>query len=269
MKMSKKVLLVILGLCLTLALVGCDNEKNPIGEITSGDNSGEISITVSGEIENNSGEQTSGDVQEQEPSGDKQEIQRPIVTMEIENMGTVKMVLYPDVAPITVNNFISLINKGFYNGLIFHRVIPGFMAQGGDPSGDGTGGPDYSIKGEFSSNGVKNDISHVRGVLSMARSQANDSAGSQFFIVTSDSTYLDGQYAAFGKVIEGMDVVDKVVNSKVIRRSANIDPLLQYANIEEYIRQMQEADRPVEPPVIKSMTVETFGVTYPEPEKVQ
>ena len=136
--------------------------------------------------------------------------QNPIVTIEMENGDIMKAELYPEIAPNTVNNFISLINQGFYNGLIFHRVIPGFMAQGGDPSGDGTGGPGYSIKGEFTTNGVTNNISHKRGVLSMARAQDNDTAGSQFFIVTTDSTFLDGQYAAFGTVTSGMEVVDKI-----------------------------------------------------------
>lgn len=262
--MNKKILLVLLGAILVVALTGC-KQTSVNDDIKSGDNNNIINNVSSGEILNSGKSEQSG---ENLASGEKEEIQNPIVTMEIENIGTVKMELYPNVAPITVNNFISLINEGFYNGLIFHRVIPGFMAQGGDPLGNGTGGPDYSIKGEFSTNGVTNNISHTRGVLSMARSQDNDSAGSQFFIVTTDSTYLDGQYAAFGKVIEGMEVIDSVVNSEVVRRSEDIDPLLQYADVEEYIKQMQEADRPIEPPVIKSMTVETFGVTYAEPEKI-
>lgn len=276
--MSKKILLTVLGLVLIVSLVEYDNLMKPENKVNSGDLQGNISGEIidnnennnktnesSGELINNNEDNNKTD----ESSGDKEKVENPIVTMEIENLGTVKMMLYPDVAPITVNNFISLINQGFYNGLIFHRVIPGFMAQGGDPSGDGTGGPGYSIKGEFKANGVTNNISHKRGVLSMARSQGNDTAGSQFFIVTTDSTYLDGQYAAFGEVIEEMDVIDSVVNSKVIKRSSDIDPLLQYADVEEYIKQMSVADRPVEPPVIKSMTVETFGVQYNEPEKIK
>lgn len=276
--MSKKILLTVLGLALIVLLVEYDNLMKPENKVNSGDLQGNTSGEIidnnennnktnesSGELINNNEDNNKTD----ESSGDKEKVENPIVTMEIENLGTVKMMLYPDVAPITVNNFISLINQGFYNGLIFHRVIPGFMAQGGDPSGDGTGGPGYSIKGEFKANGVTNNISHKRGVLSMARSQGNDTAGSQFFIVTTDSTYLDGQYAAFGEVIEGMDVIDSVVNSKVIKRSSDIDPLLQYADVEEYIKQMSVADRPVEPPVIKSMTVETFGVQYNEPEKIK
>lgn len=135
-----------------------------------------------------------------------------IVTMTMENGGEVVMELYPDVAPKTVENFVKLASDGFYNGLTFHRVIPGFMIQGGDPEGNGTGGPDHSVEGEFSNNGFENDLSHERGVVSMARSQDPDSAGSQFFIVVEDSTFLDGDYAAFGKVTEGMDVVDEIVS---------------------------------------------------------
>ncbi|MEY8749468.1 peptidylprolyl isomerase [Alkalicoccobacillus gibsonii] len=135
-----------------------------------------------------------------------------IVTMTMENGGEVVMELYPDVAPKTVENFVKLASDGFYNGLTFHRVIPGFMIQGGDPDGNGTGGPDHSVEGEFSNNGFENDLSHERGVVSMARSQDPDSAGSQFFIVVEDSTFLDGDYAAFGKVTEGMDVVDEIVS---------------------------------------------------------
>ena len=276
--MSKKILLTVLGLALIVSLVEYDNLMKPENKVNSGDLQGNISGEIINDNENNNKtNESSGELinnnednnKTDESSGDKEKVENPIVTMEIENLGTVKMMLDPDVAPITVNNFISLINQGFYNGLIFHRVIPGFMAQGGDPSGDGTGGPGYSIKGEFKANGVTNNISHKRGVLSMARSQGNDTAGSQFFIVTTDSTYLDGQYAAFGEVIEGMDVIDSVVNSKVIKRSSDIDPLLQYADVEEYIKQMSVADRPVEPPVIKNMTVETFGVQYNEPEKIK
>ncbi|MBQ8299658.1 MAG: peptidylprolyl isomerase [Clostridia bacterium] len=194
--------------------------------------------------------------------------QNPVVTMVIKDYGTVKMELYPKVAPESVENFISLINKNVYDGLIFHRTIPGFMAQGGDPEGNGSGGPDYSIVGEFSVNGITNDLSHVRGLLSMARSSENNSAGSQFFIVTTDSTYLDGSYAGFGRVLEGMDVVDKVVNVEVLLRDDDID-ISKIATIEEYIELMSKCDRPVNPPVIESMTVDTFGVTYDEPEKIR
>lgn len=170
----------------------------------------------------------------------------PIVTIKMQNGDVIKAELYPEIAPNTVNNFITLINKGFYNGVIFHRVIPGFMIQGGDPQGTGVGGPGYSIKGEFSGNGFKNDLKHARGVLSMARTMVPDSAGSQFFIMVEDSPHLDNQYASFGKVIEGMDAVDKIVNAKT-----------------DY------SDRPYEDQVMETVTVDTFGVEYAEPEKVK
>ena len=169
----------------------------------------------------------------------------PIVTITMENGDVMKAELYPDIAPNTVNNFISLVKKGFYDGLIFHRVIEGFMLQGGDPEGTGMGGPGYEIPGEFSSNGFENNLKHTPGVLSMARAMMPDSAGSQFFIMHKTSPHLDGEYAAFGKVIEGMDVVDKI---------ATVSP--------EY-----GSDRPYENQVMKTVTVETFGVDYPEPEK--
>ena len=171
--------------------------------------------------------------------------EKPIVTITMQNGDVMKAELYPEIAPNTVNNFISLINKGFYNGLIFHRVIKGFMLQGGDPEGTGMGGPDYSIKGEFSSNGFTNNLKHTKGVLSMARTMMPDSAGSQFFLMHKTSPHLDGEYAAFGKVIEGLEVIDKIAEV-----------------------QTDFSDRPVEDQVIESMTVETFGVDYPEPEKV-
>lgn len=169
----------------------------------------------------------------------------PIVTIEMENGGIIKAELYPNVAPNTVNNFISLINKNFYDGTIFHRVIPSFMIQGGDPEGTGMGGPDYEIKGEFTANGFQNDLNHTRGVLSMARTAVPDSAGSQFFIMTEDSPHLDGQYASFGMVIEGMDVVDEIVNTP-----------------------RDWHDRPRNEQKMKKVTVDTFGETYPEPETI-
>ena len=171
--------------------------------------------------------------------------QNPIVTIEMENGGKMVAELYPEVAPNTVNNFISLVQSGFYNGLIFHRVIPGFMIQGGCPDGTGMGGPGYSIKGEFTGNGFQNNLVHDRGVLSMARTMAPDSAGSQFFVMVEKAPHLDGQYAAFGKVIEGMEVADAIVNAK---RDWN--------------------DKPRQPQRMKKVTVDTFGVDYPEPEKV-
>jgi peptidyl-prolyl cis-trans isomerase B (cyclophilin B) len=169
----------------------------------------------------------------------------PIVTITMKDGGVIKAELYPDIAPISVNNFISLINKGYYNGLIFHRVIRGFMIQGGCPEGTGMGGPGYSIKGEFAQNGVKNDLKHTEGVLSMARAMNPDSAGSQFFIMHKTSPHLDGSYAAFGKVTEGMDVVNRIAETAT-----------------DY------SDRPLENQVMESVTVETFGETYPEPEKL-
>ncbi len=168
----------------------------------------------------------------------------PIVTFEMEDGGIIKAELYPEIAPNTVNNFLSLVNKGFYDGLTFHRVIEGFMIQGGCPQGTGTGGPGYSIKGEFSQNRFPNDLKHTEGVLSMARAMAPDSAGSQFFIMHKTSPHLDGAYAAFGKVIEGMDVVNRI---------AEVDT--------DY------RDKPIMPQVMKKVTAETFGVDYPEPEK--
>ena len=169
--------------------------------------------------------------------------QNPIVTFTMENGDVMKAELYPDVAPNTVNNFISLVKKGFYDGLIFHRVIAGFMIQGGDPEGSGMGGPGYSIKVEFNYNGVENNLKHSRGVLSMARAQHPDSAGSQFFIMHADAPHLDGQYAAFGKLVEGEDVLDSI---------ASIDT--------------DWSDRPRTPQVMKTVTVDTFGVDYAEPE---
>ena len=168
----------------------------------------------------------------------------PLVTFTMADGKVMKAELYPEVAPNTVNNFISLVKKGFYDGLIFHRVIKGFMIQGGDPEGIGIGGPGYSIKGEFAQNGFENNLKHTRGVLSMARSQMPDSAGSQFFIMHQDAPHLDGAYAAFGKVTEGLDVVDQI---------ASVDT--------DY------NDAPLEPQMMIKVVVDTFGEEYPEPEK--
>ena len=169
----------------------------------------------------------------------------PVVTIEMENGGVIKVELYPEIAPNTVNNFVSLVNKGFYDGLIFHRVIRGFMIQGGCPEGKGTGGPGYHIKGEFLQNGVANTLKHTPGVISMARAMHPDSAGSQFFIMHETSPHLDGQYAAFGCVIEGMNVVNEIAETRTLW-----------------------GDRPMEEQKMKKVTVETFGETYPEPEKM-
>ena len=168
----------------------------------------------------------------------------PIVTITMDNGDVMKAELYPEIAPNTVNNFISLAGKGYYDGLIFHRVIKGFMIQGGCPNGNGMGGPGYSIKGEFSQNGFQNDLKHTAGVLSMARSMMPNSAGSQFFIMHKDAPHLDGAYAAFGMVIDGMDVVNKIAETRT-----------------DY------SDRPLKEQKIKSMTVDTFGEAYDEPEK--
>ncbi len=173
------------------------------------------------------------------------ENKNPIVTFEMENGDVFKAELYPEIAPNTVKNFISLVNHNFYDGVIFHRVIKGFMIQGGDPEGIGIGGPGYAIKGEFAANGFENNLKHDRGVLSMARSMMPDSAGSQFFVMHKDSPHLDGQYAAFGRVIEGMDSVDKIAETKT-----------------------DFQDKPKQDQVMKTVTVETFGVDYDEPEKI-
>ena len=169
----------------------------------------------------------------------------PIATITMQDGGVIELELYPETAPESVKNFISLANGGFYDGLIFHRVINGFMIQGGDPDGRGTGGPGYSIKGEFAANGVNNNVSHVRGVLSMARARSYDSAGSQFFIMHQDGTYLDGQYAAFGRVISGMDVVDKIAMTTT-----------------------DSNDKPYKDQIMETVRVETWGVEYGEPEKL-
>ena len=180
----------------------------------------------------------------QNDKGEKLLMSNPIVTIEMEDGGIIRAELYPEIAPNTVRNFISLVKKGFYDGVIFHRVIPGFMIQGGDPTGTGMGGPGYSIEGEFTSNGFQNDLKHTRGVLSMARAMDPNSAGSQFFIMHMDAPHLDKQYAAFGKVTEGMDVVDAIARTP--RSMFN--------------------DKPTHEQKMKTVTVETFGVEYPEPE---
>lgn len=173
------------------------------------------------------------------------ENKNPLVTITMQSGAKMQAELYPEIAPISVNNFISLINKGFYNGLIFHRVIAGFMIQGGCPNGNGMGGPGYSIKGEFAMNGVKNNLKHQRGVLSMARAMDPNSAGSQFFIMHEDANYLDGQYAAFGKLLDGYDTLDEIANC-----------------------QTDYSDRPLKEQKISTITVETFGVSYDEPQKI-
>lgn len=173
------------------------------------------------------------------------EKKNPIVTLEISELGDIEIELYPEVAPNTVRNFISLVEEGYYDGIIFHRVIPGFMVQGGDPTGTGTGGPGYAIKGEFLQNGFPNQLKHDRGVISMARTSAPNSAGSQFFIMVEKSPHLDGAYAGFGQVVKGMEIVDLIVQAE-----------------------RNSMDKPLDDQKITKATVETFGVEYPEPQKL-
>ena len=278
-KKKEKIIKIIVTLVI-LSLITCiaiwfvlnrnDNESNLNNTIDGTTSNNEEQLNKSGE----------SDVVLEVPNKYQDVEQNPVVTMEMMSGDIVKIELYPKIAPTTVENFISLVNSGFYDGLTFHRVIPDFMAQGGDPSGDGTGGPDYSIKGEFSENGFKNDLSHEIGVISMARSNDPDSAGSQFFIVTNDQSHLslDGSYAGFGKVIEGMDTVYDIVNVETLRKDYS-DELMneiteaggQITTEELYIKYMNETTEistPVNPPVIKKMTVETFGYEYDEPEKL-
>ena len=259
---NRSILLILLAIMMSFMLVGCNNEQ-----VDDGNNN----LNASGDVD------VTNKDNENKTSGDNQIVldrdinryanieQNPVATIEMEDGGIIKIELYPKIAPESVENFIELVNSGFYDGLTFHRTIPGFMAQGGDPLGNGTGGPDYTIYGEFSENGFDNSLKHVRGVLSMARSKDNNSAGSQFFIMVEDTDSLDGLYAAFGMVTEGMDVVDKIVNSEVIRREIDSD----VSTFEEYYAQYMEVDRPVNPPKIKKITVDTFGVEYEAPTKLK
>ncbi|MFC3748842.1 peptidylprolyl isomerase [Paenibacillus sp. GCM10012306] len=223
------------------------------GSKPAGNNSGSASGNQTGNQASNTSQETAAPQETSTPQNNAEgsglpsdTASHPVVTIEMADGGIIKAELYPEVAPNTVNNFISLIQKGFYDGTIFHRVIPGFMIQGGDPDGTGMGGPGYSIAGEFSGNGFNNNLLHTEGTLSMARSQDPNSAGSQFFIMTADAPHLDGSYAAFGKVTEGLEVVDAIVNLP-----------------------RDSSDRPEHPPVMKKVTIDTLGVTYPEPQKVQ
>lgn len=229
--------LVLLAAAVLLVIAGCGGgSKNNTNNNTSG--SGGANATAAPEATD-------------PPQPDKLlgPEKHPVVTVEMDSGKSFKIELYPEIAPNTVNNFVSLVKQGFYDGLIFHRVIPGFMIQGGDPEGTGMGGPGYSIKGEFMSNGFQNDLLHTRGVISMARSGDPDSAGSQFFVMVADAPSLDGDYAAFGKVVEGMDTVDEIVNQET-------DP-------------SGEGSTPVKPMAIKKATVDTKGMTFNEPEKVK
>ena len=283
----KRIIMLLVVLTITLCFAACDFGKVNVTDekINSGD-------YTSGSVDNiSNSEIASGEEQANLETNDKYAsvTQNPVVTMEMSSGDVVKIELYPQIAPTTVENFISLIKQGFYDGLTFHRVIPTFMAQGGDPNGNGTGGPGYTIKGEFSANGFKNDLLHDVGVISMARTNDPNGGGSQFFIVTDDlmsHESLDGLYAGFGKVVEGMEHVQTIVNSKVIRTKVDDDVYVgaylaavkaqngeeltdaEEAVLEQYYEQASEQDRPVNPPIIKKMTVETFGVEYDEPEKI-
>lgn len=222
--MKKFMKLILVLMCMIPALlIGCGN--------SAGNKESSQSKSVSDENSDNNATESTENL--------------PIATIEVESFGTIQAELYPEIAPNTVNNFIALSNSGFYDNLTFHRIIKDFMIQGGDPEGNGTGGPDYSIEGEFTSNGIANSLKHTEGVLSMARAQDPNSAGSQFFIMTKAAEHLDGDYAAFGKVISGMDVVHKIEN---VKTGLN--------------------DKPKEDVVIKSIRVDTKGVEYPEPEKI-
>lgn len=252
----KRPMLLALALLLTVLLAACGNKYAQNGTSGAGGNGGAAgeasaapSAAPSAAASQPAATEPAATQQTEQQTGQglpDPSASHPVVTIEMDNGGVIKAELYPEVAPNTVNNFISLIQAGAYDGTIFHRVIPGFMIQGGDPEGTGMGGPDYSIAGEFLANGFENHLKHTRGVLSMARSQAPDSAGSQFFIMTDDAPHLDGSYAAFGMVTEGMDVVDAIV---ALPRDTS--------------------DRPNEPPAMKKVTVDTLGQTYPEPQKIQ
>lgn len=248
----KRFVSVFLTLMLLLmATAGCDSGVVDVDDTTpkviSPEPSAEPSVEPSTDVTTEPSEDVGDPDNENEENEEDEEMQYPQVTITMEDGSVMVAELYPEKAPNTVNNFISLVKSGFYDGLIFHRVIEGFMLQGGCPEGTGFGGPGYSIKGEFASNGFEqNDLLHTPGVLSMARSQKPDSAGSQFFIMTSTSPHLDGDYAAFGKVIEGMDVAYKI---ETVQTDAN--------------------DKPKTEQKIKSITVDTFGVEYPEPEVIK
>ncbi len=292
-----KKIIILLAILSVICLSACDSapktvsgEKSLSGEKVESTEQTNSEVVM--EVETKSGEENIivKDNKEEEMTNNKRDPKRyadveknPVVTMEMEDGGVVKIELYPQIAPTTVENFVSLVSQDFYSGVIFHRVMPSFMAQGGDPQGNGLGGPGYSIEGEFSENGfAQNDLKHDIGVISMARATAPNSAGSQFFIVTNENSYmsLDGKYAGFGKVIEGMDEVYKIVNSPVNFSTEALNKVYEkyYSGVTEFttdeiaLLQAYEAgevfDRPINPPKIKKMSVETFGVEYLEPEKL-
>ena len=250
----KRFITILTAALLLIAAIGCTNayansQPGTETQFTSETNKEPAPAgTTNTETEPTAAEPEKEPAATDEPKNTEEEptMQNPIVTITMKDGGVMKLELYPDVAPNTVKNFISLANKGFYDGLTFHRIIAGFMIQGGDPNGVGNGGPGYSIKGEFSSNGFKNDLKHKRGVISMARTMAPDSAGSQFFIMHADYPYLDGEYAAFGMMLEGFDVLDAIATVETNRN-----------------------DAPLSPVVIDTIRVETFGVDYGEPEVIR
>ena len=249
----KRLLMFFMAAVLLLAAVGCSNSyantMTNATDLTSRQGTEDNSHTEANPNDASDGKSAAQEpnTTEEDPTVDK----NPIATITMKDGGVMKLELYPDMAPNTVKNFISLANSGFYDGLTFHRIYAGFMIQGGDPNGTGSGGPGYSIKGEFSSNGVKNTLSHKRGVISMARAQDPDSAGSQFFIMHADGDFLDGQYAAFGMLIEGFTTLDRI------------------AMTETAYNLYGEKSTPTSPVIIESIRVDTFGVDYGEPEKIQ
>jgi peptidyl-prolyl cis-trans isomerase B (cyclophilin B) len=228
--LTKPAVMLLMLAALLLVLAGCGSRNNTAGDGSSASNGGSSAPSNTTDTDSAVGTDTV------DTSGSK-----PVVTIEMDSGKTITVELYPKVAPNTVNNFVSLVKKGFYDGLGFHRVMPGFMIQGGDPEGTGAGGPGYDIAGEFSDNGFQNNLKHTRGVLSMARSKEPDTAGSQFFIMVADAPHLDGLYTAFGKVTAGMDVVDEIVNVPT------------------------DGETPKTMPVMKKVTVDTLGTDYPEP----
>ena len=243
----KRVITILTAALLLLAAIGCaktyaNSLTGKTGEEPAA--AGTDTTSVAGETEPQQTEPQK--TEETNQSKENSTMQNPIATITMQDGGVMKLELYPDVAPNTVKNFIALANAGFYDGLTFHRIIAGFMIQGGDPNGTGSGGPGYSIKGEFTSNGFKNDLKHKRGVISMARTMIPDSAGSQFFIMHADYPYLDGEYAAFGMLLEGFDVLDAIATVQTNRN-----------------------DAPLTPVVIDTIRVDTFGVDYGEPEKIK
>ena len=291
-----KKIIILLAILSVIYLSACESAPKTVsGEKLSGEKTELTEQTISEEVievETKSGEENIivEENKEEEMKTAKRDPKRyenveknPVVTMEMEDGGIVKIELYPQIAPTTVENFISLVSQDFYSGVIFHRVMPHFMAQGGDPRGLGIGGPGYTIEGEFSENGfTQNNLKHDIGVISMARATDPNSAGSQFFIVTDENSYqsLDGKYAGFGKVIEGMDEVYKIVNVPVNRSTDDLNKVFEklmagqqdFTDEEVALIQAYQAgdtfDRPIDPPVIKSMSVETFGVEYEEPAKI-